>query len=497
MQPVEPLTPRSRFPVGQLPRWVRDYVEAEAHVLQVDPVVVALSVLGATALVMQGKAEIGVRGDWVEPLSLWVMTALRSGNRKSSSLLRPLEPLRAYESEENAARAEYRQRLAEREASLSGKGAERARRVAELKAAAPPDLQLFGGDLTPEAIALALAEQGESYAVVTDEPVSLSAVLGGVYSEGKSNPGIYMAGYSGSPYRRRRVKSPSVDLARPALSLLLCGQPAVFNDLAAQERLIEVGFAGRFLLALPEDQLGYRAVHSSGVPEEVRDLYRLNMRAICTAPEPEPLPDVRGSWVPEHPEPWPAGPRKRRRLLLTPEARELHRQTEERIEPLLRQDAPLGELSDFGAKLAGNIARCAGLLHALEHPESWGQETVGVATMELAIEIGRFALGQVLTIFGEGARARADEAMANYVHQRAQKLGANGAAGIVGWSALSRSLVQGNGRGRIRDTETLQALVAILEERGALTRDLTYTRGKRWLVRREEAEEPRYAEAEA
>src|ERR1043165_7914013 len=103
----EGFTPREEFPVAGLPPWARDYVIALSYVLQVEPVVIALSVLGATAIAVQAKAELAVRGGWGEPLSFWALVALRSGNRKTPALLRPLRPLRDFERTENDLRDSY------------------------------------------------------------------------------------------------------------------------------------------------------------------------------------------------------------------------------------------------------------------------------------------------------------------------------------------------------------------------------------------------------
>lgn len=493
---TETLEPLDKFPVGRMPAWVRDYVKAEAHVLQIDPTVITLSVLGATAIAIQGKAEIHVRGDWSEPLCIWIMTAMRSGNRKSPALFKPLAPVRDYEESATKARAAYRRMLQEHVAGFSGKGA--AKRALPYREAEPPDLALYGSDATPEAIALALGKQNECFGIVSDEPASFEAiVVDGIYHNGKSNPAILMAGYSGSMYRRERVKGGSVHLVRPKVSLLFAAQPAVFANLAGQARLVDVGFIGRFLVARPQDRLGFRKVHSDGVPPEIADAYYLNMRAICEAPEVDPLPNVRVTLIPEDPEPWPVGPRGVRQLFLSPPARALHLRTEELIEPLLREGAPLGELSDVGAKLAGNIARVAGLLHVLEHPETWWKETVQLETMAAAVEIGRFVLGQVIAIFGEGAQERALEELADYVLLRARRLGANGANGNVGWDRLARSLVQGNGRGRIRDRDTLRSAVDLLVERGDLVRDLTSPRAERWRLAENAAPIPDAVQEEA
>ena len=60
MERVERFTALEAFPIDAFPDWARKYVDAQAHVLQVDRAVVALAVLGAVAISVQGKA--GARG---------------------------------------------------------------------------------------------------------------------------------------------------------------------------------------------------------------------------------------------------------------------------------------------------------------------------------------------------------------------------------------------------------------------------------------------------
>jgi len=112
-----------------------------------------------------------------------------------------------------------------------------------------------------------------------------------------------------------------------------------------------------------------------------------------------------------------------------------------------------------------------------------------------AIDIGRYALGQVLALWSEGAQERHDLDLADYVLARARKLATNG-AGIVTWRALSRAFVQGNGRGRIRASDDLRRVVELLVERGDLIPDRTSTRGERWVLD-PGARSARHAEAAA
>lgn len=478
------IEPREDFPMHILPGWAGDYVTSLAHVLQVEPCVPALAVLGAVATAVQGKAELHVRGGWDEQLAFWCFVALRSGNRKTPALTKPLGPLFRHQKAENERRDTYRKAIEEAMERIPPRAADAKSRRKALEEALPPRCEMVATDTTPEALVLMLSEQNESVTLATDEPTSIAQIMAGLYSErGGANLGIFMAGYSGSPYVRKRVKSASASLEHPALSLLLFGQPRVLDDLAGRENLIELGFVGRLLLVRPPDRLGDRAVHADEVPEPVRDAYYQGVETVLAAPWRTGLPDTRQTWV-EDPPPWPQGPVPRFRLQMTEAACAAHMDFERELEPMLQEHEALGDLSDFGGKLAGQVARVAGLVHVLDHPEAWWQEPVDELAMAAGIEVGRYALGQVLGLYSERARERATEEMAEQVHAKAKALVNGHPAGqrFVTWRQLYRRCVAGNGRGKIRTKETLRDVVEELEESGRLTRDPHWKRGERWLV---------------
>lgn len=481
------IEPRHDFPLEILPEWARAYVESLAHVLQVDASLPTLAVLGAVATAVQSKAEVHVRGGWEEQLSFWCFLSLRSGNRKSPALMKALGPIWRYQRRENERRKRYREAIEAAVERIPPRAADAKSRKRKLEEAEPPLLEMICTDATPEAAALMLKQQNEAGAIATDEPSSVANVMKGMYSEqGMSNLGIFMAGYSGSPYVRKRVKSENASLERPVLSMLLFGQPEVLGDLAESRNLISLGFIGRLLVCCPPDRLGDREVHADDVPESVRNVYYARMDAILGAPFREPLPDTGATWVSEDDPPsWPEGSIPRFRLELTEDARALHMDFERKIEPMLREDGPLGALSDFGAKLAGQVARIAALVHVLDHPETWWKEPVSEIAMGGALEAGRYALGEVLRLHSTSQREKAVAEKAKTVLEAARALAREEPEKrrLVTFRQLRRRVISGHGRGRLQSPEELEEALEELEESGDLILDRQYTRGKRWAVR--------------
>jgi len=411
------LEPRGDFPMKALPPWCRQYVDALAHVLQVDAAMPALVVLGAVAIAIQGKADVQVRGDWIERLAYWVLMGVRSGTRKSSSLKIPFSPLIDYMTEENERRRAYQEALQRDLDGLQGgprgEAVERAARKRAIEAAMPPPLRLFTTDATMEALTLKLYEQTGSFAIVTDEPTTVERIMGGLYSRGAgSNLSVLMHAYTGTPIVRDRVTSDSAVVREPVLSLVLVGQPGVFDAFTNAVNLNDVGFVGRLLAVRPTDTLGSREIHKDTVPVNLRDAYQKHLKSICGAPRRGVMPDVEHLVTarPEIPPPWPTGEKRMERhlLRLTPAAESLHMEVERLIEPMLKEGAKLGEISAFGAKLSGLIARTAAILHTLRHPTDWWKEPIDKPAMEGAIEIGRYAYHHAYLYLAE--QAQVDEA---------------------------------------------------------------------------------------
>ena len=73
------------LPVGALPGWLADLVQTEAEAAQVPVDFVANIVIGVLAAACLGLARVRVTEQWVEPLQLYVVSAMESGsNRKGS-----------------------------------------------------------------------------------------------------------------------------------------------------------------------------------------------------------------------------------------------------------------------------------------------------------------------------------------------------------------------------------------------------------------------------
>lgn len=109
-QPVAawpPLTPLSHFmppdfPTSALPPWLADFVAALAVSTQTPVDLAGMLVLAITATACAKKVEVSVKSDYNEPVNLFIVVSLPSGNRKSAVFDALVKPIKAFETSEAA-----------------------------------------------------------------------------------------------------------------------------------------------------------------------------------------------------------------------------------------------------------------------------------------------------------------------------------------------------------------------------------------------------------
>ena len=101
------------------------------------------------------------------------------------------------------------------------------------------------------------------------------------------------------------------------------------------------------------------------------------------------------------------------KLQLDPGALEKHTRFREAHELRLHPDADLGHITDWGSKLAGAVARIAGLLHVAWNESEAHKYRIGEDTMAAAITVGGYLTEHALAAFSYmGADPVAEDARA-------------------------------------------------------------------------------------
>lgn len=366
------------FPIDALPSWVRRQVEATAEATQTPPDMAGMLALAVLATAAQKRAEALVRKGWREPLSLWTVTALPPGNRKSPAYAPMVAPVVDYErtlidrmTEEIAvARSEFEvmegtlKRLKDQaikaksefeRGELTRQLGEVAKTLANTKVPASP--RMIVDDATPERLGMLLADQGGRMAVLSPEG-DVFDMMAGKYSSSGANIGLYLRGHSGDDVIVDRVNRPTIIVRRAAITFGLTVQPEVLVGLTTNATFRGRGLLGRFLFVMPPSTLGSREVRPDAIPDVVAEEYHAKMTLCLAMPADQ---DEEGRPVPHL-------------IAFDPEADDAVAEFETWIEPQLRPGGNLGYLADWAGKLAGQMVRIATGLHLAElagTPEQW------------------------------------------------------------------------------------------------------------------------------
>jgi replicative DNA helicase len=398
------------FPTESLPRWVREFVEAEAHATQTPVDLAAMLVLSVGALACAKLVEVEPVQGWREPTNLFTVTAMPPGSRKTKVFADVTTPVEEFEAdlakekapeiaEQQTKYGIYEGRLQKAQgAAAKAKGEELDQRAAEAMEAArdlasikvPAEPRLLADAASPECLATLMRDQGGRMALTSAEG-DVFEIMGGRYSQGQPNLGVYLKGHAGDSIRVDRVNRPSESIERPALTLGLAVQPEVLRGLANRPGFRGKGLLGRCLYSLPKNLLGSRQTVTTPVPEDVKRTYRNNVRKLLElAPE----------YVPEE-------SLQPQTLRLGPDAQRKMEEFLAWIEPQLAEYGELGSMTDWAGKLAGAVARIAGVLHCMEHVSKakvdknpWDEE-IDTDTLDRALEIGRYLIPHAQAAFAE------------------------------------------------------------------------------------------------
>jgi hypothetical protein len=389
------------FPVDALPADVEAWVYAVAEESQTPPDLAAMAALGVLSAAAMGGPVIDC-GTWTEELPLYLLTAMPSGDRKSTVLRAAVAPLRELEREQADAALPQINELRTRRDVLevrrrklvktAGEATDSdARKTAEAELAeADQQLAEIGepvvprrcaDDLTPEALGGLLAQHGK-IAVIAAESAFLDN-LSGRYSENGANLHLICAAYHGEQTMiDRRNRDPEI-LARPLVSVSLAVQPHVLGNLIEHPIARAQGLVSRFAYSMPTTQLGTRRIDAPQVAPEIHAAWATTVRLVADRTDTNGNPGICVGIVSVSQE-------TIFKLPLSPKASELLHELRAEQEPRLAPSGDLRPIADWAARHAGRVARIAGLLHLAQVPAPGNEISVG--TMLRALAIGDYLL---------------------------------------------------------------------------------------------------------
>lgn len=388
------------FRVDIFPGWLMDFIKFEAESTQTPPDLAGMLALAVCAAGLAKKAVVLVRPGWIEPLNVFAVTALPPASRKSAVFSDIVGPVVEYEeqiindlilvcSDKMTQRKILEGTLAKvQNDAAKAKGFQRdnlineaqglARELAETKIKALP--RLVADDCSPEKLAGLMCDQGGKIAVFAPEG-DIFDIMGGRYSGGTPNLGVYLRGHAGDPIRIDRVGRPPEFILNPALTVGACVQPEVLQGLIHKPTFRGRGLLGRFLYALPKPNIGTRKIKTDSVPPEIKLRYKQNVKKLYSLP-------------------CNSGPHY---INLTSEAEASFYEFETWLEPQLGEFGTLGNIQDWAGKLAGAVARIAGVLHMAERVDTPGAWDVPIngSTMSGAIILADYLISHAMAAYDE------------------------------------------------------------------------------------------------
>jgi len=235
---------------------------------------------------------------------------------------------------------------------------------------------MVADDVTSEAAASLLAEQGGRIAVLSSEG-GIFTTLAGRYS-GTPNLEVFLKGHAGDLLVVDRKGREHEYVEHPALTLGLAVQPDVLADIATMPGFRGRGLLARILYSLPASTVGRRKIGAPPTPEPIATAYATNLRALVLT-----LTDWTDPAV----------------LPLTPDANDAVLHLEELLEPRLHPDhGDLAPIVDWASKHVGASIRIAGLLHLATHRDALNRP-ITRQTIDAAARIGTYYLGHALAVF--------------------------------------------------------------------------------------------------
>ena len=448
------------WPPDIFPPDIQGYINALTESKETPVELGAMAVLAVLATAVQGKHRIQVKDDYFEPLCLWTCCALPPGSRKSAVIDATMSPLNQWEA---LKRAEIEPQIAEAEsdtktiqdritelrkkarkapkAELEGLMAE----IKDLETLVPviPTLpRTWTSDITPEHLAVLMGQNNECMSVLGDESGILDNAAGR-YNSGIPNLDVFLQGHAGTAVRVDRGSRPPVFLQKPCLTVGIAPQPDVIQKLSDKPGFRGRGLLGRFLYAMPESNLGRRTGETLPMSPDIAQRYNSVVHALLNRPWKE---DANGQPCASI-------------LKLSPEALELWRGFEHEIEAGLAPGGMFEHVTDWASKLAGAVARIAGIFHLARYAfENAGAIDVSQEDMSNAIRLGRVLEQHALIAFDAmGADPALDDARTVLSWIRRE-----------GLEVFTRREVHRVHKHRFRRVDEIEPVLDVLIERGYL-----------------------------
>jgi hypothetical protein len=460
------------FPISVFPPWLRDVCSTVAAATQTPVDLAAFVALGGLATAVQRKIEVEVRRGWTEPLSLFLLSVLNSGEGKSPVFAMLIKPIveaeyalfQSFDAETismtiDCEQLQHQGTALKEQARKASDTQEEQRLLGEAKAklieannmSPVPPQQLLTTDATPERLASLMFENSERIAILSDESAALE-VMCGRYSPARTPPNldVYLKGWSGGIVKPERKSSVYGPVRGAALTVCITAQPSILNDLGKRQSLRDRGLLARFLYCVPQSIVGHRLADPPMLDEEKMRVYSRHLDALLKLPVPREESDedvpLRKRAINPH------------LLKLAPYAYRALVSYKAAIEPSLGSGGAYEDYRDWMNKAPSQAIRIAALLHIAwqrgngnYHP--WNTP-ISAERMQEGIQIVRYAQAHMVRAYGLAEDMPRHITLAQKCIRMLQRLG---------WDAINSRQIQQHAHLKKEDAD---AVIGILEDHG-------------------------------
>jgi hypothetical protein len=363
-----------------------------AETTSTDTAMTATALLSALSYCFSGVYRMYGKEDHSEPITLYSLILANPAERKSPVMRFVKSPFLSFNDEFNNAHKEEiyasqeeHNKIEKEIRKMQESGEYDANDIAEKRASLDSISNLVFrricvDDITPEALVDRLEENG-SLLMMSDE-AGVFKNFGGRYSNGTPNVDLILKCWGGEMFIKDRCKSDPVVLSKPYLSVCLCGQPYILDELMNNSAFISSGLVARFLYCFPKSKVGSRSYDTQPVDSRITEAYQKLVYGSMQYKF-----GYIGDEIP---------------LRFDNDARKTFAgYYDTAIEPVLLTE--FAECPDWGGKFHGLILRLCGLLHCIKcisegvKPE---ERTVDMMTLGAVIDIAVFYKTQARYAYG-------------------------------------------------------------------------------------------------
>jgi len=374
-----------QFPIESLPRVLRNHVESVAENTEVAVDMPAMMGLATVAAASARRFVVCPRPGWEEPTNIYVLTVSPPGTRKSAVHAAMSRPLVEYEakiieaSRDAVTKNKSRRRALEhQQKTLEGKEDSQAKlnkvneQLANFRDLHEPTVMTTNP--TPEIMTIRMKQNFGRLALFSAEGNAFNT-MAGLYTGGQPHLDVYLQAHSGDHLATDRVGRERVIVNKPALTICICVQPDIFSSMRHKEVIAGSGLLARFLYTIPAKRPGAK----QDVPPVCDAAYQAYGGALLKLLHTQPS--------------------KPFELVMDADGAALFFKFRSEVADRLNE-GDLSGIAEWASKLAGHVARIAGLLHLTKNTDApeYGRVIDG-DTISNAIDIGRYLIAHAKRAF--------------------------------------------------------------------------------------------------